>query len=231
MALQRCNLRLQFHRKPDIVRVQKSDKLAMRFAQRCVAHRCRPTRMRQVEDPHARGILQSSQISPGIGLRAVVRDDQFPVRQALGKYRFDRGLEKLRAVECRQNNGHGWGNRGSSSRDCQNVGSEARASRRFTRLIAPGVRSNTCWYIAASFEPSESNDSSRSKCARTAARNSESNRRATDRTASLRAPASLHGQSIPAVPAPVSERKEGMSVTTGGSPQAIASIKENPVLS
>jgi hypothetical protein len=37
---------------------------------------------------------------------------------------------------------------------------------------------------------------------------------------------SPHGHNMPTVPAPVSELKDGMSVTIGDNPQASASIKE-----
>src|ERR1700678_1786602 len=105
---------------------------------------------------------------------------------------------------------------------------------RFTRggTVEPAafrLRSSTSSYIAASFRPSESNDSSRSKCARTAARVSGPDRAPTARIAAHRASGSSHAQSLPTAPLPVSERKDGMSVTTGGSPQASASIKEYPL--
>ena len=98
MATQRRDLDLEFRRQPDVVGVQKSDILALRFAQRGIAYHGGSSGVPQPDHLDARRTLEAFQVSPGVAARAVIRDDEFPVLEGLGEQRFDRRAEKLQAI-------------------------------------------------------------------------------------------------------------------------------------
>src|ERR1700692_2339917 len=98
MALKRFKLDLQFRRQPGVIGIQKGDVLALRLAQRGIAYHGWLSAMRQPDHSDARRIMQSLQVSPGVGVRAIVRDYQFPVFERLGKNGFDRGRKEFQAI-------------------------------------------------------------------------------------------------------------------------------------
>src|SRR5258706_6953377 len=85
MATQRRDLDLEFPRQPEIVGVQKGDQFALRFAQRGIAYYRGSSGVRQPDHFDARWTLEAFQVSPGVGARAVIRDDEFPVLEGLGE--------------------------------------------------------------------------------------------------------------------------------------------------
>src|SRR5450631_724359 len=220
MATQRRNLCFQFSGQPQVIGVQKRNKLAARSTQGHIAYNRWPAGVRQPNHFNPR-ISERLQVRFRLGVRAIVGDNQLPLGKRLREHRVDRRRQKLHAIESWQNDRY--------DRDHGPV-SELRIGPLISccrvAVHEPCLRTSTSSYIAMSFTPNALNDSSRSKCARTVARISELSWRATDCNAWDRAIGSSQGQSSPTNPAPVSDRKDGISVTTGGNPHASASIRE-----
>ena len=93
---------------PQVVRVHERYISSSGCLERGVSSARRSSRMREVQDAHTRG-LEAAQIGCRFLARAVVRDDQLPVRERLRENRVDGEPEERRTIVCRQddrNRGH-----------------------------------------------------------------------------------------------------------------------------